>query len=96
MQEPGPQTPEQRAAGRHSRKVCLLGDTCDSRAIARLAQGCDLLSHEATFLSSMWQKAERATHSTAQQAGAFAAQVSVPAAIVDTQQCCRAAVQLTA
>lgn len=34
---------------RPGRKVVLLGDTCDSTAIAPLARGCDLISHEATF-----------------------------------------------
>lgn len=57
------------------RKVCLLGDTCDSRAIRPLAQGCDLLSHESTFLHTMLDKARIATHSTGRQAGEFAAQV---------------------
>lgn len=31
-------------------QVCILGDTVNSAAIAPLALGCDLLSHEATFI----------------------------------------------
>lgn len=60
---------------RRRRKVCLLGDTCDSRAIQQLARGCDLLSHESTFLDAMRDKARIATHSTGRQAGEFAAAV---------------------
>lgn len=61
--------------GQRRRKVCLLGDTCDSRAIRPLAMGCDLLSHESTFLDAMRDKARMATHSTGRQAGDFAAAV---------------------
>ncbi|KAL4440326.1 hypothetical protein ABPG75_003327 [Micractinium tetrahymenae] len=57
------------------RKLVILGDTCDSSAIAPLALGCDLLSHEATFCSGMEKKAAIAQHSTTLQAGAFAAAV---------------------
>lgn len=71
MQEP-------EGSGSHRpRKVCLLGDTSDSRAIAHLARGCDLLSHESTFLDEMADKARLATHSTGKQAGQFAALVKV-------------------
>ncbi|OQR93918.1 hypothetical protein THRCLA_08308 [Thraustotheca clavata] len=33
---------------RHGRRLCLLGDTCDSRAVAALAVGADLVVHECT------------------------------------------------
>ena len=57
---------------RPGRKLVLLGDTCDSSAIAELARGCDILSHEATFQKGMEEKAKLATHSTSEQAGNFA------------------------
>jgi hypothetical protein len=60
----------------HSRKVCLLGDTANSEAIAPLAAGCDLLSHESTFLHNKLTKARIARHSTGQQAGDFAARIA--------------------
>lgn len=56
------------------RKMVILGDTCDSTAILELAKGCDILSHEATFQKGMEEKARIATHSTSEQAGAFAKQ----------------------
>ncbi|BDA44477.1 Zinc phosphodiesterase ELAC protein 1 [Coccomyxa sp. Obi] len=57
---------------RRGRKVVLLGDTCNSRAILRVGEGADLLSHEATFTADMREKAHIAQHSTAPMAGAFA------------------------
>ncbi len=58
---------------RRPRKVVVLGDTMDSSAIAPLAVGADLLSHEATFQRGMEGKAVVAQHSTAWMAGQFAA-----------------------
>lgn len=60
---------------RPGRKIVILGDTCDSEAIAPIAMNCDLLSHEATFNKGMEEKAEIATHSTSEQAGAFARRI---------------------
>jgi ribonuclease Z len=67
---------------RPGRKVVLLGDTCASAAIARAAAGADLLSHEATFNAAMAPKARLATHSTAEQAGAFAAEIGARALVL--------------
>ena len=57
-----------------TRKVVILGDTCDSSAMAAVARDADLLSHEATFSEKMFDKAKIAQHSTAAMAGAFAAE----------------------
>ena len=56
------------------RKMVILGDTCDSTGILEIARGCEVLSHEATFQKGMEEKARIATHSTSEQAGAFAKQ----------------------
>ncbi|KXZ49870.1 hypothetical protein GPECTOR_19g321 [Gonium pectorale] len=61
--------------GAKRRKVVVMGDTVSSRAIAPLAAGCDVLSHEATFAAGMEDKARIAQHSTGRMAGAFAAAV---------------------
>jgi ribonuclease Z len=57
------------------RKVVILGDTCDSSAIANAAYGADLVTHEATFAHDLMDKARIAMHSTAGMAGAFARQI---------------------
>ncbi|CAD7701722.1 unnamed protein product [Ostreobium quekettii] len=57
------------------RKVVLLGDTCNSDALAQAAYGADLVSHEATFAKGMEEKAEVAQHSTAVMAGEFARKI---------------------
>ena len=54
------------------RKVAILGDTCDGRGVAHLAQGCNLLIHEATMTDAMRRKAVQRGHSTAAMAGTFA------------------------
>lgn len=55
----------------YTRKVTILGDTCDSKLISEAARGSDLLIHEATFTDIMRQKAKIAMHSTARMAGQF-------------------------
>lgn len=58
------------------RKVTILGDTCNSEAIAKAAENTDLLIHEATFANALWRNARRAMHSTAGMAGTFAKQIA--------------------
>jgi ribonuclease Z len=60
---------------RPGRKLVILGDTCDSRGIAAYARHADVLVHEATFQNALAHLAARAGHSTAGQAGAFAAAI---------------------
>ncbi len=68
---------------RSGRKVVILGDTCDSRTIAPIATGADVLIHEATNtymkpfdLMKTFRSVERDTifhgHSTPRMAGMFA------------------------
>lgn len=58
-----------------SRSVTILGDTCDSNAIAEAAMNTNLLVHEATFTHSLRAKARMAMHSTARMAGQFGKQI---------------------
>lgn len=71
---------------RKGRKVVICGDTADSRAIAGLAQGADVLVHEATnaFLSGIDKDTSKAEtrrdaqihgHSTPSIAGEFAKEI---------------------
>jgi ribonuclease Z len=57
------------------RKVCILGDTCDSSNMAKIAQNADVLVHEATFEDRHKDKALLSGHSTAGMAGAFAREI---------------------
>ena len=58
---------------RPGRKLVLLGDTCDSSALAAAGMGCDLLVHEATYEAGKEDKAIQWGHSTTVMAGRFAA-----------------------
>jgi len=53
-------------------KVVILGDTCDSRAIADAGLDADVLIHEATFDNAQEDKAVQYGHSSAGMAGSFA------------------------
>ena len=61
---------------RPGRRLCLLGDTCDSVGIAPLAMGADVLVHESTFAASKHGEAVYKGHSTSTMAGEFAAMIS--------------------
>ena len=53
------------------------GDTAPCQHLTRLAKGADLLYHEATFSSSLAEKAKKTGHSTAIQAGLTAKEARV-------------------
>jgi ribonuclease Z len=72
QQERETQQQQQQGKQQQGRRVLILGDTVDSRAIAPVAYGADLVSHEATFAAGMEGKAAVAQHSTAWMAGQFA------------------------
>lgn len=57
---------------RPGRRLCLLGDTCDSVGIAPLALGADVLVHESTFAAFKHGEAVFKGHSTSAMAGEFA------------------------
>ena len=59
-----------------ARKLVMLGDTSDATGIAQAATGCDLLVHEATFHSSLADKAVLSGHSTGPMAAKFALGIS--------------------
>ena len=52
------------------------------RTSAEVGMGADLLSHEATFSLDMYGKARIAQHSTARDAGAFAARLQARALVL--------------
>lgn len=62
---------------RFGRRVVLTGDTRPCEAVRRAAWRCDLLVHEATFLSGYEARAHKTGHSTAAQAAELAAEAEV-------------------
>ncbi len=50
---------------RPGRKIVICGDTGETPAVVQLAQGADVLVHEATFLSEQAERAAESGHSTA-------------------------------
>jgi ribonuclease Z len=61
---------------RPGRRLCLLGDTCDSIGIAAIAKGADVLIHESTFAAVKHDEAVYKGHSTSVMAGEFAQMIS--------------------
>lgn len=67
---------------RRPRKVVILGDTCDPSGIAHLAQGADVLVHEATCSGEEQAIALKNFHSTASMAGTFARRIGARSLIL--------------
>ncbi|MHB8641892.1 MAG: ribonuclease Z [Gaiellaceae bacterium] len=62
---------------RPGRKVLVTGDTAPSLGYIDLAQGADLLVHEATFAEEESERAHETSHSTAREAAQIAAAADV-------------------
>lgn len=63
--------------GRPGRRIVFSGDTAPCDAVRVVADGADLLVHEATFTTEDAERAAETRHSTAAQAAALAAEARV-------------------
>jgi ribonuclease Z len=57
---------------RRGRKVAYTGDTKPCEAVVKLAKGCDVMIHDATFDSELEEKANNYGHSSTRQAAEIA------------------------
>ncbi len=64
------------------RTIVILGDTCNSDTVLAVATGADVLVHEATYDTSLQEKALATGHSTSRDAGAFARRLSARKLII--------------
>ncbi len=62
---------------RAGRRLVVSGDTRPCDAVAKAAQGADLLIHESTFADDSQARAHETQHCTAREAGALAAKAGV-------------------
>ena len=67
---------------RPGRKVVYSGDTRPTEGLVRLAEGADILIHEATFGEELAERAEEDGHSTARQAAEDALKAGVRRLII--------------